>query len=433
MNNKQTNHVALQGVRVIDLTTVVFGPYATQTLADYGADVIKVEPPEGDTMRNNGPGAEDGMASVFLGSNRNKRSVILDLKTPAAREAFLALTDTADVFVHNIRPQKLVKLGLGADVLRERNPRLIFVDLVGFGKGGPYAGSPAYDDIIQALSGASDLVMRQTGAPGYFPTVAADKISALMAVQAIIAALYQRERTGRGQTIEVPMFEAMTSFLMVEHFYRRQIQPAGVATPANRAELGYPRSVDSWRRPYRTANGHACIMPYTDANWSHFFIAVARPDLAADKRFQDMAERSRNIGVLLQLMAGILETQTTEYWINLCTSLEIPCARINRLEDLESDPHLQAVDMFESLPFDEERRFHFARFPVRMSDSRVAPTPPPRLGQHTEEILKQLGLPDAILQDLLTPVSRPMTDRAAASGAADRIGPETTTMPDSAF
>jgi crotonobetainyl-CoA:carnitine CoA-transferase CaiB-like acyl-CoA transferase len=407
MNHTQSNDAALEGVRVIDLTTVVFGPYATQTLADYGADVIKIETPAGDAMRNNGPAHERGMASIFLGSNRNKRSVVLDLKTSAAREALLALCDTADVFIHNIRPQKLAKLGLSEAVLRERNPQLIFVDLVGFGEGGPYAGSPAYDDIVQALSGASDLVMRQHGTPGYFPTVAADKICGLMAVQAITAALYQRERSGRGQAIEVPMFEAMTSFLMVEHFYNRHIQPAEGTLPAQRAELGYPRSVDSWRRPYRTADGYACIMPYTDANWQCFFAAVQRPDLAADTRFHGMAARSRNIGALLEQMSGILGAQTTEHWINLCTSLEIPCAPINRLEDLENDPHLQAVGFFESLPFDEDTRFHFPRFPVRMSDSYVEPTVPPRLGQHTEEVLRQMALPDDVLQELIAQAAGP--------------------------
>ncbi|WP_104654760.1 CaiB/BaiF CoA transferase family protein [Ralstonia insidiosa] len=411
MNHAQLHDAALKGVRVIDLTTVVFGPYATQTLADYGADVIKIETPEGDSMRHNGPAHERGMASIYLGSNRNKRSVVLDLKTAAAREALLALCDTADVFIHNIRPQKLAKLGVSAEVLRERNPRLIFVGLVGFGEGGPYAGAPAYDDIIQALSGASDLVMRQTGAPGYFPTVAADKISALMAVQAVTAALYQRERTGRGQVIEVPMFEAMTSFLMVEHFYQRQIQPSEGPTPADRGQLGYPRSVDSWRRPYRTANGHACIMPYTDENWRRFFAAVERPDLAADTRFQNMAGRSQHIGALLEEMAGILEAQTTEYWIDLCTSLEIPCARLNRLEDLEADPHLQAVGFFESLPFDTGTRFRFARAPIRMSDSYVAPTVPPRLGQHTEEVLQPLGLPDTVLQAVLARTHTPESTR----------------------
>lgn len=407
---------ALLGVRVIDLSTVVFGPYATQTLAEFGAEVIKVEPPEGDAMRHNGPAHERGMASIYLGANRNKRSVVLDLKTPAAREALLALCDSADVFIHNIRPQKLAKLGFTAEVLRERNPRLIFVALVGFGAGGPYAGAPAYDDIIQALSGASDLVMRQTGTPGYLPTVAADKISAQMAVQAVMAALYQRERTSRGQTIEVPMFESVTSFLMVEHFYRRHIQPADGAAPAESSQLGYPRSIDSWRRPYRTADGHACVMPYTDENWRRFFAAVERADLAADARFQTMSSRSRHIGELLELMAAILEKQPTAQWIELCTSLDIPCARLNRLEDLETDPHLRAVGLFDSLPFDAATRYHFVRAPVRMSESHVAPTLPPRLGEHTQEVLRQLPLPASVLEELLPAAPSRETPNPAHAG-----------------
>jgi crotonobetainyl-CoA:carnitine CoA-transferase CaiB-like acyl-CoA transferase len=406
---------ALRGVRVIDLSTVVFGPYATQTLADFGADVIKIEPPEGDAMRHNGPAHERGMASIYLGANRNKRSVVLDLKTAAARQALLALCDRADVFIHNVRPQKLAKLGITAEALRKRNPRLVFVALVGFGEGGPYAGAPAYDDIIQALSGASDLVMRQTGTPGYLPTVAADKISALMAVQAVMAALYQRERTGRGQSIEVPMFEAVTSFLMVEHFYQRHIQPADGPTRAEPAELGYPRSIDSWRRPYRTADGHACVMPYTDENWRRFFAAVDRADLAADARFQNMGARSRHIGELLELMAAILAKRSTAHWIELCTALDIPCARLNRLEDLEDDAHLQAVGLFGSLPFGAGTSYRYARAPVRMSDSCVAPTVPPRLGEHTQEVLRQLALPASVLEELLAAEPAP--------GSANRSDP----------
>jgi crotonobetainyl-CoA:carnitine CoA-transferase CaiB-like acyl-CoA transferase len=402
MQRTEITDAALRGIRIVDLTTVVFGPYATQTLADYGADVIKIEPPEGDGTRFNGPAHEAGMSSMFLGSNRNKRSVVLDLKQPAARAALLALCDTADVFIHNIRPQKLVKLGLSAATLRLRNPRLVFVALHGFGEGGPYAGAPAYDDTIQALSGAADLMRRQSGTPGYFPTVAADKVAGQMAVHAVLAALFQRERTGRGQAVEVPMFEAVTSFLLVEHFFSRHLEGAeGETEPATAEELGYPRSLAAWRRPYRTTDGYVCIMPYTDENWRRFFATVDRGDLLRDERFQTIAGRSLHVAELLTLVAGIVETRASSYWLSLCGELDIPCARLNGLEELESDPHLRAVDFFQSVPFGENTSLRFPRFPLRLSASRVEPKTPPRLGEHTAEVLSTLDLPPEVLSQLL--------------------------------
>lgn len=401
MDNNKTNDSALKGVRVIDLTSIVFGPYATQTLADYGADVIKIESPEGDGTRYNGPEVESGMSSMFLGSNRNKRSVVLDLKQPAAREALLALCDTADVFIHNIRPQKLTRLGLSADTLRARNPELIFAALHGFGEDGPYAGAPAYDDTIQALSGAADLVRRQSGEPGYLPTVMADKIAAQMAVHAIIAALFQRERTGVGQSVEVPMFESVTAFLLVEHFFARQLQSTAAPARASEEDMGYPRSLAAWRRPYRTADGHVCIMPYTDENWRRFFTAIARDDCLSDARFHGIASRSRHVAELLGLVGGIVASQTTGYWLTLCRQLDIPCAPLNRLEDLEDDPHMRAVEFFQSLPFDADTQLRFPRFPLRMSASSVIPKLPPRLGQHTEEVLSALDLPDDVMKQVV--------------------------------
>jgi crotonobetainyl-CoA:carnitine CoA-transferase CaiB-like acyl-CoA transferase len=392
MNTPLPHQSALQDIRVIDLTTVVFGPYATQTLADYGADVVKIEAPDGDSTRFTGPADERGMSSLFLGANRNKRSVVLNLKEQADREALLALTDRADVFIHNVRPQKLERLGLAPDVLCTRNPRLIYVGLHGFGEGGPYAGLPAYDDIIQALSGAADLMNRQSGTPGYFPTIAADKTCSHMAVHAVLAALYQRERTGQGQFIEVPMFESMVSYLLVEHFYARHLPKADPAAQATSTELGYPRTLASWRRPYRTADGYACIMPYTDENWQRFFQAANRPDLADDARFARIAGRTQHIAALYALTAEIVEQETTAHWLSLCSRLEVPCAPINRLEDLEQDPHLRAVGFFESLASNPGADYCFPRSPIRLSKSYVAPAMPPRLGQHTEEVLRQAGL-----------------------------------------
>lgn len=385
---------ALGGVRILDLSSVVFGPYASQILADYGADVVKVEAPAGDSTRRTGPAQEPGLAAIFLGLNRNKRSIVLDLKQPSAREALLALADQADVLMHSMRPAKMETLGLGPETLCARNPRLVYAGLYGFGAGGAYDGRPAYDDIIQGLSGLADLVDRQTGTPRYLPTVAADKTCGLVAAHAILAALFQRERTGRGQQLEVPMFESMASFALVEHYYGRHLRDEP-------GEAGYPRALTPNRRPCRTADGHICLMPYTDAHWRGFFIAAGRPDLAEDPRFADISARTRNIEALYELQAGIVAAHDTAYWLALCERLEIPAARINRLQDLENDPHLQSVDFFVPLESACGSRYRFVRNPVRMQHSQVPPAMPPRLGEHTREVLRQAGLDDARIDALL--------------------------------
>ncbi len=424
---------ALAGVRIVDLSAVIFGPYCTPILADYGADVIKVEPPEGDTTRWTGPKLEDGRAAIFLGANRNKRSVVLDLKQPAARDALLALVDTADAFVHSIRPQKLEKLGLGPQALMARNPRLVYAGLYGFGSDGPYAGQPAYDDIIQGLSGVADLMARQTGTPAYFPTIAADKACGQVAAHALLAALFQRERTGRGQYVEVPMFESMVSFLMLEHFYGRHLvdapapgsdaDPAASPAPAagtgaasetavpDDRRPGYPRMLVPWRRPQRTADGYVCILPYTTAHWRLFFEHSGHPELAADPRFADIAARTRHIAELYALTGEIVARHDTAHWLALCQRLEIPAAPINRLEDLEHDPHLRAVGLFPTIPGPDGAGYRMVRNPVRLSASEVPLRTPPRLGEHTRELLAEAGLDPAAIRALLD------------SGAAREAGP----------
>ncbi len=379
---------ALGGIRILDLTTVVFGPYASQVLADYGADVIKIEAPGGDSTRNTGPAREPGLAAIFLGINRNKRSVVLDLKQAAAREALLALVDGADVLMHSMRPAKMAKLGLDPATLCARNSRLVYAGLYGFGSGGAYDGQPAYDDIIQGLSGVADLMRRQTGTPQYLPTVAADKTCGLVAAHAILAALFQRERTGRGQALEVPMYESMTSFLMVEHLYGGHLSDAPDA-------MGYPRVLTRWRRPYATADGHICMMPYTDGQWQRFFTHSGRPDLAADERYTTIAARTRHIESLYALAGEIVAARNTAYWLALCQELEIPAAPVNRLEDLPADPHLRSVGLFVDVDDGRGNLYRYARSPVRLAESKVAPAMAPRLGEHTQEVLREAGLTDA--------------------------------------
>lgn len=386
---------ALAGVRVLDLTTVVFGPYASLILADYGADVVKIESPDGDSTRRTGPRQEPDLAAIFLGINRNKRSIVLNLKQADARDALLKLVDGADVLMHSMRPAKMAKLGLDPQTLCARNPRLIYAGLYGFGEGGAYAGQPAYDDIVQGLSGIADITQRQGGEPRYLPTIAADKTCGQVAAHAILAALFQRERTGQGQQLEVPMFESMTSYLLVEHFYGRHLED----TPGT---AGYPRVLAPWRRPYQTTDGYLSMMPYTDAHWQRFFNETGHPELATDARFSDITARTQHIEDLYARVGSIVANHDTAHWLALCQRLEIPAAPINRLEDLEHDPHLRSVDFFVPLTSTAGHHYRFTRNPVRLQRSDVAPAMPPRLGEHTREVLQQAGLSADQIEQLLT-------------------------------
>ena len=373
----------LAGVRVVDLSAVVLGPYASQNLADYGADVIKVEPPEGDSTRHTGPSTEAGMGAIFLGVNRGKRSVVLDLKQAHDRVALDELLATADVLMHSIRPQKLAAIGLAPEEVRSRHPRLVYVGLHGFAEDGPYGGKPAYDDIIQGLSGCAALMQMQSGEPVYYPTIAADKTCGLVATHAILAALFARERTGKGSYVEVPMFEAMAAFNLVEHLYGHHFAPP-------LADCGYPRVLAPHRRPYRTADGYLCVMPYTDAHWRRFFQEAGRPDAAADPRFASIGERTRHIAELYALAAQLLATRSTQAWVEACERLEIPCARMNRLEDLEQDPHLQATGFFRSIQDPAMGEVRFTAPPVRIDGEAFPVRMAPRLGEHTQEVLREV-------------------------------------------
>lgn len=385
---------ALSGIRILDLTAIVFGPYASQTLADYGAEIIKVEPPTGESTRFTGPAYEKGLSAIFLGVNRNKKSLCLDLKQPAAIEALLTLVDQADVIMHSMRPQKMAALGLDAQTLLKRNPRLIYAGLYGFGEGGAYEGKPAYDDLIQGMSGVVDLMQRQSDQARYLPTIAADKTCALVAVQGIMAALFQRERTGLGQFIEIPMFETMTAYLLVEHFYGHHL--------ADRKEpAGYPRALTKWRQPYQSTDGLISVMPYTDRHWQLFFKAAGYDNHADDPRFANIEARTEHIAFVYETLGNIIATQTSEYWLGLCETNQIPAAVVNRLEDLEHDPHLKSVGMFQDVDDEWGNTYRFVRNPVTMQSSKVAPTLAPRLGQHTEMILREAGLSDQTIKAMI--------------------------------
>ena len=384
----------LSGLTVLDLGTVLMAPYAGQWLADLGADVIKIEPPAGDSTRFTGPGVEPGMAAMFLALNRNKRGVVLDLKTPQGRAALLRLVDGADVLLHNNRPQKMEALGLDPAALLQRNPRLIYACLHGFGVAGPYGGRPAYDDIIQGLCGLADLMGQVGDAPRYLPTAAADKTAGLIGVIAILAALNRRGETGLGGYIEAPMFEAMVAFTAVEHLYGAHFDP-----PCGPS--AYPRLLIPERRPFATADGYICALPYTDRHWRKLFEACGRRDLVADVRFADIAGRTAHIGVLYGELAAILAGRTTADWLKVLGELEVPCAPVKSLTELLDDEHLVATGFFTRIEQAEGPAMRFPGVPVLFDGERPPIRPPPRQGEHTREVLQAAGLTAEEIQALL--------------------------------
>ena len=375
----------LEGVRIVDLTAVLMGPYATQILGDYGAEVIKIEAPDGDVMRGVGPMRNPQMGPIFLNTNRNKRSIVLDLKQPAAREAVLRLARNADVFVYNVRPQAMERLGLGYAAVAAVNPSIVYAALVGFGSAGPYAGRPAYDDLIQGMAGIPALMGMAQGEPRYAPFAAADRTVGLAAANAILAALFARERSGRGQAIEVPMFETMIQYLYADHLMGRTYEP-----PLGPA--GYPRLVALERKPYRTTDGHICILVYTDRQWQDFFELAGRPELKTDARFADMGSRTANVSTLYALLADILATRSTAEWMKSLVKADIPCAPLKSLDEVMDDEHLSAVGMF---PVSEHPSEGLIRSIAPAA--RFAGTPAgierhaPRFGEHTVEVLGEAG------------------------------------------
>lgn len=383
----------LHGLRVIDLGSVVFGPYCSQWLADLGADVIKLEAPEGDSTRLTGPALERGMSALFLGCNRGKRGIVLDLKMAEGRAAFDRLLDGADVLLHSIRPQKLKSLGLDPDDLLARHPRLVYAGLHGFGEAGPYGGRPAYDDVIQGMSGIADLMARQTGEPRYLPTIAADKVSGLVAALSILACVVRRQTTGKGGFVEVPMFETLVAFNLVEHFYGHHFDPP-------LADLGYPRAMAAWRRPLPTADGHVCIMPYTNAHWTGFFRVAGAEQHLADPRFADIGTRTAHIGALYAIAGDLIRQRPTAEWLALLDGAQIPCAPVFTLEALETDPHLVATGFFTSVET-AAGRLRYPGVPVLFDGVRPPVGVPPRLGEHTRAVLAEAGFSDADVAALL--------------------------------
>ncbi len=376
----------LSGVRIVDATTVVLGPLASQTLGDLGAEVIKVEPREGDTTRHLGPARHPGMASFFLACNRNKRSVVLDLKQPSGHATLLRLLRAADVFMHNFRPEPAARLGVGYERVRAENPSIVYCATYGFRAAGPYAGKPVYDDIIQAASGIASLQTPLVGDPRYVPTIVADKTSSMAVAQAILAALFHKARTGEGQAVEVTMFESVVAWVMIEHLYGESFVPP-------LAPAGYARILNRWRRPFPTRDGHLAVLPYTDAHWRAFFALAGRADLLADARFTTLASRLAHIETLYEELGKIVATRTSAEWLAALDAAGIPAMVVNTLESLLHDPQLEATGFWQIVEHPTEGTL---RMPgIAATYSR---TPgeirrlPPRLGEHSVEVLREAGL-----------------------------------------
>lgn len=374
----------LQGVRIIDLTSIIFGPLATQMLGDLGADVIKVEAPEGDLLRQVQPSRHRLMGAAFLGANRNKRSVVLDLKTQADRDRLRKLLVDADVMISSIRPAALARLFLDPETLRQENPNLITVSATGFGQDGPYAAKPAFDDSVQSVSGLASLpTLRDPEAkPDYSPTILADKLGGVTTAYAVMAALFHRERTGQAQHVEVPMFETLTAFLLAEHMDGATFDEV----PRN---FGYARMLVPHRRPLQTADGFVTILPYTNAQWARFFKTVGRNDMIDHVWVTDMDARSRNIGAVYDMVAHIALTRTTDDWLDLMEQADIPAMPVRNLSDLPNDPHLAATGFFQRIDHPTEGAIWTTRPPVRFSATPAQHDhrPAPRLGEHSDEIL----------------------------------------------
>ncbi|WP_262390055.1 CaiB/BaiF CoA transferase family protein [Burkholderia arboris] len=351
----------LAGVRIVDMTSVGMGPYATQILGDMGATVVKIESPEGDVFRHTAPARHPAMGAAFLNLNRNKRVIRLDLKMEADLATLKALIGAADVFVSNVRPKSLRQLGLDYPSLREANPRLIYCGSYGYSEAGPYAGRPAFDDIIQAQCGlAAFQGANNHGTPQYVNTIIADKVAGLTIAYAIPMALYERERSGLGQAIEVPMFETLVSFIAVEQLAGRTfIPPLG--------ESGYARVMSPHRRPYRTLDGYLALLPYTTAQWQRFFTLAGRADLARDPKFSDAISRSENIDTLYEVLAGIVATRTTAEWLTLLEAADIPHSEIARFDDVINDRHLNATGMIYEYDHPTEGRLRGIGIPTRFS------------------------------------------------------------------
>jgi crotonobetainyl-CoA:carnitine CoA-transferase CaiB-like acyl-CoA transferase len=401
----------LDGVRILDVTTVGYGPYACQILGDYGAEVVKVESHEGDITRGISPFRHEGMGHFFLMANRNKRSIVLDLKAKEGRAAFLKLVETMDAVICSIRPAAMDRLGLGYDDCRAVNPRIVYVALVGFGQSGPYAARPAYDDVIQGVSGMAAMQGGREGPPKFVNASICDKICSQVAAHSTLAALFSRERSGEGQLVEVPMYESMVGFNLIEHHAGQTFEP-----PLGPA--GYERSLVEYRRPYATADGYVCTLPYNTKQWRAFFAFMQREDMMDDPRVMDPKIRSEKIGELYELVAALVKDWKTVDLLAALKEADIPHGEVTPLGGLEEDPHMRAVGFFQTFDHPSEGRIKLTAPPMKFSK-----TPPDihrlpaALGEHSVEILREAGYSQ-------TQIAGMMAEGVSVDGRMDAPDPD---------
>jgi crotonobetainyl-CoA:carnitine CoA-transferase CaiB-like acyl-CoA transferase len=375
----------LEGVRILDLTSNFMGPYASLLLADMGADVCKIESREGDTTRNIGPSRHPGMGPIFLHLNRNKRSIVLDLKHPEGIGALRQMVQQADVLLYSMRPHTMTKLGIAYEHVRELNPRIIYCGAFGFGQNGPYATRPAYDDLIQAAVGMPVLQSRKSGPPDYVATAVADRVVGMATSNAVAMALYRREKSGVGQQVFVPMLETFAHFVLGDHLYGHTfVPPIG--------DWGYARMMNPDRRPYRTLDGYIGVNVYADHHWKRFFVLSGHAEMADDPRFATIAGRTENIAYLYGFLAKVFETRTSAQWVELLGEADIPVIEMNTPETLIDDPHMKAVGFFGEEAHPSEGVIRTLGIAQQWSES--APElryPAPRLGEQTAQLLAEYG------------------------------------------
>lgn len=401
----------LAGLRIIDMSSVLMGPYATQMLGDFGADVIKVEAPDGDLVRQIGPGRHEDMGPLFLNANRSKRSITLDLKRTECRDALLRLCKGADVLVYNVRPKAMERLGLSYEAVSAANPRIIYAGMFGYSQNGPYADRPAYDDLIQGAATIPYLFGRANeGQPRYVPSAVADRVVGLLAISAILASVVERNNSGKGQRLDVPMFETMVSFVLGDHMGGLTYDP-----PLDHG--GYARQLSEDRRPYQTKDGHICALIYNDGHWRRFFRAIGRPDMPeADPRYKNFVSRMAHINEVYGELAQIFLTRTTGEWLELLQNADVPAMPMYDIEGVLSDPHLVATGFFKTMEHPSEGMIRQMDVPAEWSRTPAVPDRlAPRQGEHGAEILREAGFTEAEIADLCATESTKNTPPSPAA------------------